>query len=52
MIKSPEPIPQTDKLQIFLAGSIEMGTAVDWQTLVGEILKKEDVVLLNPKREA
>jgi len=36
---------------IFLAGSIEMGKAVDWQTEISNKLKGEDVTLFNPRRD-
>lgn len=39
-----------DKKKIFLAGSIEMGRAVEWQKRVVEDLEDVDVVLLNPRR--
>ena len=35
---------------IFLAGSIEMGKAVDWQSQIQEELKNFDVVIFNPRR--
>lgn len=35
---------------VFLAGSIEMGKAVDWQTDVTESLKDLEIVVLNPRR--
>jgi hypothetical protein len=37
---------------VFLAGSIEMGAAEDWQTRVAEALSDLDVVVLNPRRDA
>lgn len=36
---------------IFLAGSIEMGNAIDWQREIVEILNDEDVIILNPRRD-
>jgi hypothetical protein len=36
---------------VFLAGSIEMGVAEDWQTAITEIFKDEDVTFLNPRRD-
>ena len=56
-IKPPSPLPRRDgtvdaqKLSIFLAGSIEQGTAEDWQAKVAEALADKDVVLLNPRRD-
>jgi len=35
---------------VFLAGSIEMGTAEDWQSKVEKVLNDEEIVLLNPRR--
>jgi hypothetical protein len=36
---------------VFLAGSIEMGKAVDWQTKVTEALKALPCLVLNPRRD-
>lgn len=52
MIKAPNKIPENSKIKIFLAGSIEMGQATDWQTRVAKMLESEDVILLNPRRDA
>ena len=38
-------------LSVFLAGSIEMGKAEDWQSKVQEALKDESVMLFNPRRD-
>ncbi len=48
-IQAPNPYTKT-KHMIFLAGSIEMGKAENWQTRVVEALKNEDVTILNPRR--
>jgi hypothetical protein len=51
-IKSPDAYDiYADKKAIFLAGSIEMGMAVDWQAEVSEKLADQDILLLNPRRE-
>ncbi|MEM6806920.1 MAG: nucleoside 2-deoxyribosyltransferase domain-containing protein [Bacteroidota bacterium] len=54
IIKAPESISKnfrTDKL-IFLAGSIEMGLAEDWQTHVANyFLHQSEYTLLNPRRD-
>jgi hypothetical protein len=45
--------PQTytlDKTSLFLAGSIEMGKAIDWQAETVERLKNKDIIILNPRR--
>jgi hypothetical protein len=36
---------------IFLAGSIEMGKAIDWQSKVQDILKDSPVVIFSPRRD-
>jgi hypothetical protein len=38
-------------VSIFLAGSIEMNAAEEWQNYVQEILKDLDVTFLNPRRD-
>lgn len=56
-IEAPNQIPDQYKgwLKLFLAGSIEMGTAENWQTKVIENLKKlnlkHNLVVLNPRRK-
>ncbi len=52
MIKPPEKIPQNTGLPIlFLAGSIEMGKAEDWQRYIGNELADLDIIILNPRRD-
>ena len=49
-IKAPKKFH--NKIFVFLAGSIEMGKAEDWQTkVVKELSEFEDVIILNPRRE-
>ncbi len=50
-IKPLSSLPVTDIPKIFLAGSIEMGIAEDWQNRVVDQLKNEDVVIFNPRRD-
>ena len=50
-IKAPEKIAKIQKPVIFLAGSIEMGKAEDWQTKISDQLKEYSGTLLNPRRE-
>lgn len=38
------------RLSVFLAGSIEMGIAVDWQTEVGEAFSEAGWNVFNPRR--
>ena len=49
-VKAPQSYKKT-KHMIFLAGSIEMGSAEDWQTKVTEALRGYDVTILNPRRD-
>jgi len=39
-------------LSIFLAGSIEMGSAENWQEIVVDNFKYDDVLILNPRRDS
>ena len=52
VLKPPAPLdlpPGTTSL--FLAGSIEMGTAEDWQAALTTRLADFPVVILNPRRD-
>jgi GDPmannose 4,6-dehydratase/GDP-4-dehydro-6-deoxy-D-mannose reductase len=40
-----------DYLNIFLAGSIEMGKAIDWQTDMSEFFSKNNWGVFNPRRK-
>lgn len=40
-----------DRKSVFLAGSIEMGKAEDWQTEVGDFFHKQGYDVLNPRRD-
>ena len=52
-IKAPDDYSAHVHLpSVFLAGSIEMGVAVDWQAEVSAALSKLDVLVLNPRRAA
>jgi len=51
VVTSPEALPaRHDRPRVFLGGSIDMGSAPDWQKQVIAALQGEDVVLLNPRR--
>ncbi|MDD9900174.1 MAG: nucleoside 2-deoxyribosyltransferase domain-containing protein [Alphaproteobacteria bacterium] len=51
-IKAPHDYSTySDKHGIFLAGSIEMGKAEDWQKRVSDALSNTDALLLNPRRD-
>lgn len=50
-IKPPTPVPNLIKHMVFLAGSIEMGSAIDWQFEVVSELIQYDIIVANPRRE-
>lgn len=47
---APEKSPVVNPISLFLAGSIDMGSAVDWQTQVTNALKDYSVDIYNPRR--
>lgn len=47
---TPYSVPQSRRM-VFLAGSIEMGTAVDWQQETAELLSHAGYIALNPRRD-
>lgn len=51
IIKPPNPISISEPYCVFLAGSIEMGAAEDWQSQVEARLKGIRGVVLNPRRD-
>jgi hypothetical protein len=52
VLKPPAPLDLDGRTPaVFLAGSIDMGKAEDWQVQVQEALRDVDVILLNPRRE-
>lgn len=63
IVKAPneyrEDNTQAETLKVFLAGSIEMGKAVNWQEQVTEVLSefeifrqgKKEIKILNPRRD-
>jgi hypothetical protein len=53
IIKPPAaPDFAPDERSVFLAGSIEMGQAEEWQSVVTEALADLPAVILNPRRDA
>ena len=50
-IKPPHDFRGQEDFTVFLAGSIEMGAAWDWQKYVEKKLKKENITLFNPRRD-
>jgi hypothetical protein len=52
ILKPPAPLSfDANVPRLFLAGSIEMGQAEDWQTTVENSLKDLDILILNPRRD-
>ena len=51
VICSPDPIPCNTQIKVFLAGSIDMGMADDWQSYVVNQLEQNQLILLNPRRD-
>jgi hypothetical protein len=49
LIQSPAALQ--DGFSVFLAGSIELGIAEDWQTYVEKRLAQVDILIFNPRRE-
>jgi hypothetical protein len=50
VIKAPNKMEFSNR-SVFLAGSIEMGKAVDWQSEVTNLLTNVDITVLNPRRD-
>lgn len=50
IIRAPEPPEFSEKIKIFLAGSIDMGKAIEWQKEIEDALFHFDVVVYNPRR--
>lgn len=52
IVKAPGKYTLDDRITtIFLAGSIEMGAAENWQDTVEDALADYDVLILNPRRD-
>src|SRR6185436_15768358 len=53
LFKAPENIEKRDikRPSVFLAGSIEMGKAVDWQTELSGFFEKLNWNVFNPRRD-
>jgi hypothetical protein len=51
VIKAPNPIGKDERNMIFLAGSIEMGAAINWQEQITAVLEGKDITILNPRRD-
>lgn len=52
LFKPPQPIPhQPGERSLFLAGSIEMGRAINWQAEVENALQALNILIFNPRRD-
>jgi hypothetical protein len=52
VLKPPAPLPLEDPTpSVFLAGSIDMGAAENWQVQVEHGLQDLEIVILNPRRD-
>lgn len=51
IIKPPRKVHLGPTNVIFLAGSIEMGTAIDWQTELSNKVDSKNVFIFNPRRD-
>lgn len=51
IVKPPSPILGYEGFSIFLAGSIEMGVADDWQIELQDLLKDHGLIIYNPRRD-
>lgn len=51
VVKAPQKYDVNVKYTVFLAGAIDMGTAIDWQKKVTDALQDLDILILNPRRD-
>lgn len=51
VVKAPSKFTPLTQKSVFLAGSIEMGKAENWQALVTNSLYDENLIILNPRRD-
>jgi hypothetical protein len=52
VVTPPHPFEKAPRPLVFLAGSIEAGTAPLWQDALAELLTRREGTLLNPRRAA
>lgn len=50
VIKPPQQLTGITGKTVFLAGTIDEGKSVDWQTLLSESIRDLDITILNPRR--
>ncbi|BBM83319.1 nucleoside 2-deoxyribosyltransferase domain-containing protein [Candidatus Uabimicrobium amorphum] len=51
VIKAPEKVQWSNKKSIFLAGTIDNGQGIDWQSSVEQALSDLDITIFNPRRD-
>ncbi|HIQ16339.1 MAG TPA: hypothetical protein EYH38_12375 [Leucothrix sp.] len=51
VIKPPMKVEWNTKQSIFLAGTIDNGNSIDWQSIVVKSLSHLEVLILNPRRD-
>ena len=51
LYKSPAKLPDSYRSSVFLAGSIEMGDAPDWQAEITRAMEGHVGMILNPRRD-
>lgn len=51
IFKPPQKVYFENQKSVFLAGTIDNGQSVDWQTEVAQKLEDLDIVILNPRRD-
>lgn len=51
VIKAPAPTNYNGRRRVFLAGSIDMGKATNWQQTVIDMLDDLDIDIYNPRRD-
>ncbi len=50
-IKAPHNYQTLSGFKVFLSGSIEMGTAIDWQNRIINLWSDLNIIILNPRRD-
>ena len=51
LVTSPMPIKGIENKSVFLAGTIDEGNSIDWQTSLISQIADLDVTILNPRRK-
>lgn len=52
VLKPPTPLPAAfETPTLFLAGSIEMGSAANWQQAIESAVRHRDITILDPRRD-